>query len=451
MENRRAILQQSWLLLALAVGGLFALIVVSGILVVRDSNRIFLETERSQQRHRERDRLLNNIRLDTGRVAILVRDTLLERGTDDALRREINRLSQSIETRLAQLEKDPATARDPRLNRLRHEWALYRSAIEPVFQWTAEEKKWRALPYLRKVVVPYRERVLAVARDVESLASENLREEQASLRALHASFQDSLKWTLAGTLALGALISGLSIKRISSLEKRSASLRRQTEQNRLELQTLSRKLVQAQEEERKSISRELHDQVGQMLTAVQMEFKNLGMLRGAAGQEFDKHLRSGQALAEQTLRVVRDMAMGLRPSMLDDLGLGPALEWQAREFSGRSGISVSLEIDGELEGLPEGPRTCLYRVVQEALTNCARHAEARQVRITLHGGADRLSLTVQDDGKGFQPDSPARRGLGLIGIEERVRELGGKVVIFSQPRKGTLLRAEVPVAREVRT
>lgn len=152
--------------------------------------------------------------------------------------------------------------------------------------------------------------------------------------------------------------------------------------------------------------------------------------------------------SEQALRTVRDIAMGLRPSMLDDLGLAPAIEWQARDFSRRYGIPVSVQLDGELEQLPDAHRTCVYRVVQEALTNCARHAHAGEVRIAVHGRGDRLTITVQDDGVGFSPTASRSRGLGLIGIEERVKELGGTATVFSQLGKGTTIAVDIPLLVE---
>ena len=141
--------------------------------------------------------------------------------------------------------------------------------------------------------------------------------------------------------------------------------------------------------------------------------------------------------------------MGLRPTMLDELGLGPALRWQGREFSRRSGVPVTVQIDGDLDGLPETHRTCIYRVVQETLTNCARHAQAKSIRISIYGRHDWVKLSIQDDGAGFDPGEAAARGLGLIGIQERVRELEGTVTIISQPEKGTIVEVEVPVGRGV--
>jgi signal transduction histidine kinase len=137
------------------------------------------------------------------------------------------------------------------------------------------------------------------------------------------------------------------------------------------------------------------------------------------------------------------MALLLRPSMLDDLGLVPALEWQAREVSKRSGVRVNVEAGQVSEDLPEEHKTCIYRVVQEALHNCIRHAGARSVTVTVRQSPEELSLSVEDDGKGF--DVRRERGLGLIGIEERVANLGGNFAVESAPGRGSRLRISLPL------
>src|SRR6267143_2017600 len=141
---------------------------------------------------------------------------------------------------------------------------------------------------------------------------------------------------------------------------------------------------------------------------------------------------------------VRDQ-LGLRPSMLDDSGIVPAVRWQASELSRRTGTPVELQIEGDFDGLGDEGRTCLYRVVQEALTNCARHAEATTIQITMQSKKESLCLSIRDDGLGFDTGR-ARTGLGLIGIEERVKELGGSLAVRSWPDRGTLLRVEIPLA-----
>jgi signal transduction histidine kinase len=131
--------------------------------------------------------------------------------------------------------------------------------------------------------------------------------------------------------------------------------------------------------------------------------------------------------------------------MLDDSGIVPAVRWQASELSRRTGTPVELQIDGNFDGLADVGRTCLYRVVQEALTNCARHAQATTIQITMEGNKESVCLSIRDDGLGFDTGR-AKTGLGLIGIEERVKELGGSLAVRSWPNRGTLLRVEIPLA-----
>jgi len=188
----------------------------------------------------------------------------------------------------------------------------------------------------------------------------------------------------------------------------------------------------------------LHDEVGQMLTGFRMEFRSLQKLHMAPRKEFEAKIEQGRALLDRTLQSVRDIAMGLRPSMLDDLGLEAALQWQARDFSRRHNVPVAVQIRASLADLPEEHRTSLYRIVQEALTNCARHARAKSVRITVADERGALRLEISDDGVGMPDREATAAGLGLLGIQERVRELGGRFEIHSIRGRGTLLTIEVP-------
>jgi signal transduction histidine kinase len=150
-------------------------------------------------------------------------------------------------------------------------------------------------------------------------------------------------------------------------------------------------------------------------------------------------------LAEQALRSVRDIAMGLRPAMLDDLGLGAALEWQARQFSRLSGVPVSVTVEGELEKCSDAQRTCIYRVVQEALNNVAKHARASEVMLLVKLGEAGIRIEISDNGKGFEVGSRKHTGLGLVGIKERVRQLGGDADVESKSSSGTALRVWLPL------
>jgi signal transduction histidine kinase len=152
-------------------------------------------------------------------------------------------------------------------------------------------------------------------------------------------------------------------------------------------------------------------------------------------------------LLEESIGVVRNMALLLRPSMLDDLGLVPALQWQAREVSKRNGIWVKVVAEQVSDELTEDHKTCIYRIVQEALHNIVKHANARNVTITVAQEPDQLLLSIQDDGRGFNP--PQERGMGLIGMEERVSALGGRLVVESAVGQGTLLRVALPLPQVV--
>jgi signal transduction histidine kinase len=135
--------------------------------------------------------------------------------------------------------------------------------------------------------------------------------------------------------------------------------------------------------------------------------------------------------------------------MLDDLGLSPAISWQTREFSRGTGVDVQLKVDPGADSLPDAYRTCIYRVVQEALTNCARHAGAKQIQLTFGSVGDALRLTIHDDGVGFDRSSRTLRGMGLLGMEERVRELGGRFAVKSSPGIGTEIEVELPPPKAV--
>ena len=134
--------------------------------------------------------------------------------------------------------------------------------------------------------------------------------------------------------------------------------------------------------------------------------------------------------------------------MLDDLGLGSAVQWQVRQFSKHTGIPVNVHIDSLPSKLPEQQRTCVYRLVQEALTNCARHAKATRIDLVVSGAARQIRVSVKDDGVGFITSGVRGRGLGLVGMQERVMELGGDLNLLSTPHKGTLLTARIPFTQE---
>jgi len=181
-----------------------------------------------------------------------------------------------------------------------------------------------------------------------------------------------------------------------------------------------------------------------MMTALGIELGNLETLRNT-DSIFRTRMEDAKRLNADAMRALRDLAMGLRPSMLDDLGLQAALEWQGREFSRHTGVPATVHVESMLDDLNDEQRTCIYRVVQEALTNCARHANAKKVNVSMRAEGDCIDVVIQDDGNGFHPSIVKGRGLGLLGIRERVEAIDGRLRISSEPRKGTVIQVQIPI------
>jgi signal transduction histidine kinase len=249
---------------------------------------------------------------------------------------------------------------------------------------------------------------------------------------------------LAVTLGAGLLLAAFTIGRTLRLETELQKRYEEGAEARRELTDLSARLVSAQEEERRAISRELHDEVGQSLSALLMEAGNAAASVPGDSSEVRRHVESIKKLAEASVEVIRNMSLLLRPSMLDDFGLVPALEWQAREVSKRTGLRVQVAAEESADELPDEHKTCIYRVVQEALHNCARHSHARSVKVQVRQEPLKIVLSVEDDGRGF--DARRVRGLGLVGMQERVHHLGGAFQIDSRPGGGTVVAVELPLA-----
>jgi signal transduction histidine kinase len=204
-----------------------------------------------------------------------------------------------------------------------------------------------------------------------------------------------------------------------------------------------RRVVEAQELERKRLARELHDETGQALTSILLELKSLE--RAIDSEDGHTRAASLRDLVVSTLQDVRRLAVELRPSALDDFGLGPALERLVDTYRQQASLLVDLEIRLGESRLPSEVETTLYRLVQEALTNIAKHADATGISILVTRKPSSVALVVEDDGEGFDPGDARDGGLGISGMRERVALLGGRLRVESSPGKGTTLAAEVPL------
>lgn len=261
---------------------------------------------------------------------------------------------------------------------------------------------------------------------------------------------EGLGVALAASLAVG-LLATLYVGRLEERIRRQQAV---DARNARELQRLSSKLITAQEEERRTIARELHDEVGQVLTAIKVELRVAQHAINAIGGP-PHLLDDARSISDGALAAVRDLSHLLHPALLDDLGLPAAIDWYLRGFSKRHGIRADLVHDRMDARLSPEIEAAAYRIVQEALTNIARHARADSCRVCLQRLSDTVLVTVEDDGMGFDVAEAQRtgdrRGLGLIGIRERVESLHGTTRLESEPGKGVRITVELPARMRLRT
>ena len=320
------------------------------------------------------------------------------------------------------------------------------------------DQYWRSLPGIREensnhrqamtgsfTGTPGRKQIRHIARQIMDLNREQQDRAEAQLRAEHHRLEKELLITSTLSLFVVLALIGAVSYRIRNTERFAEEQYSDVVQARHELQTFAGRLEQAQEDERRKLSRELHDEFGQTMAAALVE---LGRIQNEMIDDDGTRAQLARVKQEleSSMRSIRDIALVLRPSMLDDLGLVPALRWQGREVARRSGLSVRVEAEDDCKFLPDAYRTCIYRIVQEALNNTVRHASANSAVITFRWTLDALDLTIADDGKGFRPAS--EKGMGLLGIEERVGRLAGHLNVNSLPGNGTTIHVTLPVPAE---
>jgi two-component system sensor histidine kinase UhpB len=216
--------------------------------------------------------------------------------------------------------------------------------------------------------------------------------------------------------------------------------------------TRATQILTAQEQERKRIARELHDETSQVLTSLLISLKVLE--EAISSEEARQRVEETRSLVHQTLRAIRNLSIDLRPSALDDLGLLPALRWYIKEYQQKCQIEVEFSASNFKERLPSELETALYRIVQEALTNTAKYAKATRVQISVVEEPGSVKATITDNGQGFDAQTVLKlpwqeRGLGLAGMHERAALLDGSLIITTEPGKGTTIEARIPLVRSV--
>jgi signal transduction histidine kinase len=436
---------------ALLVGfvAVFGLWVISGVELLRSVRDLESRINRLHDSFLRGEQTLSTVRTNVLLGSIYLRDGLVDTGavTRQFYRDELRQIRTETDETL------PGYLPEVELPIERQEWTAlqralteYWNTVDLLFDPNAPRTFVEGSGVLRRKVVPARENVLQIVDRIAALQrlSRHRQQEEASL--LDDELQGRFAVVSGVTILIAAGVAGFAFVRIGRVERELHQRRLTEAENRQDLERLSARLVDAQEDERRHLARELHDEVGQALTAIKME---IGVaMRVQSDQRARASLEEARAIAERTLQGVRDLSQFLHPSMLDDFGLPETLSAYVRSFSKRSGIRAEFSHSGLEDRLPGDVEVCVYRIIQEALSNVARHSGADQCAVDVVWRDDMLRLTITDNGRGIggaHPHDVQRRGLGLIAMRERAQSLGGRFVIADRAEGGTRVVVMLPV------
>jgi signal transduction histidine kinase len=418
------------------------------------SKRLTDTQERSaaiQARYARGQELLFAVRSQVLLGSIYVRDALIQTNQSSAgaavIGDQLRSLQAEVNRELEQYKAIDPAADSTGWTQLEHELRDYWEAAVLLVAHQSDEATVQAR--LHAQVIPKREVIVELSDDIRQVMANAFTREQEELDGANRQMRRRIWQITAIAVVVGIAIAVLSTWYVGQLEATVRKDHAEVARNRQELRYLSGRLVRAQEDERRTIARELHDEIGQALTAVDVELAVAERAVGTNGRATGA-IHEARTVTQRALGGVRDLSQLLRPSMLDDFGLPDTLKWYLRKFSDRTGVRTELIEDRLSDRLPIDIEVCVYRAIQEALTNVSRHARATACRVFVQRLAASVIVTVEDDGVGLQVpgdgNGASRGGLGLVGIRERVSDLGGTFRIEGKAGSGTRLTIELPVA-----
>lgn len=388
----------------------------------------------------EKERAALRALLNQGQT--LIRNFLLDSEPDtDRLRQQLDVLATQADATLRQMEQNGVLSSTD-VAGMRGFWNNYLNQLRVPLGWSDSTRRKRALKFFTQDLPAARR---PGQQFLNLQAATDTAQSDERLKTLYAARLRSLRWLLAciaGVILFAAAMVAILVFSARDLARRDARQVEEFARYKSELRQLSARLLAVQEAERKSLSRELHDEVGQILTALRVD---LSLIPSATlGNDIQLRLSRAVSLAEEAIRTTRNIALLLRPSLLDDLGLEAALCAHAEDFSRRTGIECVVRVEGLRDNLPDDVKTCVYRVVQEALNNCQKHSSALHAEIQVTQTGAGLELVVADDGLGIDLSGSRTCGIGLIGMRERASSIGGSFEI--QPaRRGTRILLRLPL------
>jgi signal transduction histidine kinase len=400
----------------------------------------------SHQWFAQTEMLLDEVRVGVLEASVDVRDALLDSDmkSDDFYRQEILQAKARVDSALTRYEPyvhSPVERRD--FDELRHKVSDLFVVTEPILALDEQGRQAEAVDALRRQIVPRRQAIHLMSQHIARL-NDGAAEDQRNRVMLTFQSVDRRAW-LVGAIALlfTGVVTFVISRHAGRMERKIRLETQKNAENVKTLQRLSDRLVRSGEEERRRIARELHDEIGQALTAVKLDLARTAALCPAPPQE----LGSARQGVDGAIENVRTLSRMLHPMVLEDLGLAAAVDWHLRAFGKRCHLKVDFSHVGLQSRLPPSIEACVYRTIQEATNNIARHAGATRCSVTVERSAGVVTAVVADDGCGIET-TPATgpRGLGLISIRERVEGFGGAVDISGPAGRGTRLRLELPVS-----
>jgi signal transduction histidine kinase len=421
----------------------FALWLLWGYQLVRSLVQIEQNVTSVHESYVRGEQTLSKVRTNVLLGSIYLRDALIDGAgaQRDSYRVELARLRNEVDTLLNSYVPEVSSQDD------REHWARLQAGLADY--WASRDLAFtapaEAAAQLRNRVVPKRDTVLQILDQLSALQTVANDRRQAEISLLYQQVRTRLLTMGAVTLVVALLVAVMASRHVSGLQREIDRQRRIERDNREDLERLSARLVDVQEKERRTLARELHDEVGQALTAVKMD---IGIaLRTEVEPRVRTALEEARDLSENALRSVRDMSQLLHPSALDDFGLPATLTTYLRTFSHRTGIRAQLAETLEARLAPD-IEVAVYRIVQEALSNVARHSGATACTVSLNSGRGALRLVIEDNGRGIGPVATrltSGRGLGLIGMRERAQALGGTFTIRDRDGGGTIVAVTLPL------
>jgi signal transduction histidine kinase len=431
--------------LGLGFGVIIGLLVLSTVLAYRIQESFSQKSVAIHRQHVQQQEVVTSLRRLLYTAGIGVRDFILNPDPEKSQKylseiAEMRHTGDALLSRL-QMRGPSGKAVFDLENTLRSLWrALEATALEPPDLEHSHE-------FVQQEIGPRRSAASRILQDLESANHNALTSSEEEFAQTRAAAAQNVIWLLVFCLLVGVAVALLSLQHFNALETQAAARFQEVVDGKVELERLSKRLMEIQEEERTRLSRELHDEIVQNVAVLKIEITQaLPSIQSGGARE---SLSRARDLADRTVRAVRNISLLLRPSLLDDLGLGPALQWLTDDFQRRTGVPCAYTEENLESPLPDAVNTCVYRVTQEALRNCEKHSQAREVSVWIGRSETGLRVEIRDDGKGFATgDRRAPTSLGVLGMRERAAALGGELAIESNAGQGTCVRLLLPLQKQ---